>query len=110
MKLLISILIFFTGISVLLAGGAAGLILLGEGTVAAWKANGTYPGFWGYMMLAALHMMLGTGLILSVVSAASGAVLCLLSFIFKSWMRALLAAGMCCASVAIWKFLLECGL
>lgn len=108
--MLISILIFLTGITVMLAAGAAGIVALGAPAVISLKQNGTYPGLWGYLMNAAVYMMLGSGLFLAVVSAVSGAVLCLLSFVFKSWIRALLAAGGCFASAAIWKFLMECSL
>lgn len=107
---MISILIFLTGVTVMLAGGAAGIVLLGENTVILWRQNGTYPGFWGYMLNAAVYMMLGSGLVLSIAAAVSGALLCILSFIFKSWIRALLSAGGCFAGLAIWKFLMECSL
>ena len=107
---MISILIFLTGITVMLAAGAAGIVLLGENTVIMWRQNGTYPGFWGYMLNAAVYMMLGSGLVLSIAASVSGALLCILSFIFKSWIRALLSAGGCFAGLAIWKFLMECSL
>ena len=108
--MLITILIFLTGITVMLAGGAAGIVLLGENTVIMWRQNGTYPGLWGYLLNAVVYMMLGGGLVLSVVAAVSGALLCILSLIFKSWIRALLSAGGCFAALAIWKFLMECSL
>ena len=38
----------------------------------------------------------------------SGAVLSLMSFVFKSWGRAIVSAGMCYASVLLWNYLLEC--
>ena len=108
--MLISILIFLTGITVMLAAGAAGIVMLGENTVILWRQNGSYPGLSGYLMNASVYMMLAIGLVLSIVASISGAVLCVLSFIFKSWIRALLSAGGCFAALAIWKFLMGCSL
>ena len=108
MKMLISFLIFFTGIALLIAAGAAGLVQLGEGIESGWKEAGIYPGFWGYLMLAGLNLMLAIGLVLSVISTISGAFLSLMSFAFKSWSRAIVSAGMCYASILLWNYLLEC--
>ena len=54
--------------------------------------------------------MMSLGLILAIVSAISAAGLCLLSFIFKSWTRAVVAGAMCFGSVSVWLYLLECKL
>lgn len=110
MKFLISFLLFFTGIVLGLAAGGAGLILLGSGAAEGWRTAGASPGFWGYLMLSFLNAMMSLGLILAVVSAVSAAGLCLLSFIFKSWTRAVVAGAMCFGSVSVWLYLLECKL
>ena len=101
MKFLISFLLFFTGIVLGLAAGGAGLILLGSGAAEGWRTAGISPGFWGYLMLSVLN---------AIVSAVSAAGLCLLSFIFKSWTRAVVAGAMCFGSVSVWLYLLECKL
>ena len=61
-------------------------------------------------MLSVLNAMMSLGLILAIVSAVSAAGLCLLSFIFKSWTRAVVAGAMCFGSVSVWLYLLECKL
>ncbi len=102
--------LFFTGIVLGLAAAGAGLILLGSGAAQGWRAAGISPGFWGYMMLSVLNVMMSVGIILSIVSAASAACLCILSFIFKSWTRAIVSGAMCFGSVSVWLYLLECKL
>ena len=110
MKFLISFLLFFTGIALGLAAGGAGLILIGSGAVQGWREPGVSPGFWGYLMISALNAMMSIGLILAVVSAGSAACLCVLSFVFKSWSRAIVAGAMCFGAVSVWIYLLEGGL
>ncbi len=110
MKFLISFLLFFTGIVLGLAAAGAGLVLAVSGAAQGWRAAGISPGFWGYMMLSAANAMMSVGIILSLVSAGSSACLCLLSFIFKSWSRAVVAGAMCAGSVCVWLYLLECKL
>ena len=88
----------------------AGLILAASGAAQGWRAAGMSPGFWGYMMLSAANAMMSIGIILSLVSAGSAACLCLLSFVFKSWSRAIVAGVMCAGSVCVWFYLLECRL
>ncbi len=110
MKFLISFLLFLTGIVLGLAAAGAGLILAASGAAQGWRAAGMSPGFWGYMMLSAANAMMSIGIILSLVSAGSAACLCLLSFVFKSWSRAIVAGVMCAGSVCVWFYLLECRL
>ena len=48
--------------------------------------------------------MIASGLTLSVICVALGIPLMILSFIFKSWRRALLCIGITVAAAALWRY------
>ena len=53
---------------------------------------------------ATAYFMIASGLTLSVVCVAAGIPLMVLSFIFKSWRRALLCIGITVGAAALWRY------
>ena len=53
---------------------------------------------------ATTYFLIASGLTLSVVCVAAGIPLMVLSFIFKSWRRALLCIGITVAAAALWRY------
>ena len=53
---------------------------------------------------ATAYFMIASGLTLSVICVAAGIPLTVLSFIFKSWRRALLCIGITLAAAALWRY------
>lgn len=55
---------------------------------------------------ATAYFMIASGLTLSVICVAAGIPLMVLSFIFKSWRRALVCIGITLAAAALWRYFL----
>ena len=53
---------------------------------------------------ATAYFMIASGLTLSVICVAAGIPLTVLSFIFKSWRRALLCIGITLGAAALWRY------
>ena len=53
---------------------------------------------------ATAYFMIASGLTLSVICVAAGIPLTVLSFIFKSWRRALVCIGITLAAAALWRY------
>ena len=53
---------------------------------------------------ATAYFLIASGLTLSVVCVAAGIPLTVLSFIFKSWRRALLCIGITLGAAALWRY------
>ena len=53
---------------------------------------------------ATAYFMIASGLTLSVVCVAAGIPLMILSFVFKSWRRALVCIGITLAAAALWRY------
>ena len=53
---------------------------------------------------ATAYFLIASGLTLSVVCVAAGIPLTVLSFIFKSWRRALLCIGITVGAAALWRY------
>ena len=53
---------------------------------------------------ATAYFMIASGLTLSVVCVALGIPLIVLSFVFKSWRRALVCIGITLAAAALWRY------
>ena len=53
---------------------------------------------------ATAYFLIASGLTLSVICVAAGIPLVILSFIFKSWRRALLCIGITLAAAALWRY------
>ena len=53
---------------------------------------------------ATAYFLIASGLTLSVICVAAGIPLTVLSFIFKSWRRALLCIGITLAAAALWRY------
>jgi len=53
---------------------------------------------------ATAYFLIASGLTLSVICVAAGIPLMILSFIFKSWRRALLCIGITVAAAALWRY------
>lgn len=54
-----------------------------------------------------IYIAIGCGLPLTVAAAAFGAVLVILSFIFKSWTRAIVSGAIAFAAVMMWLYFLN---
>ena len=55
---------------------------------------------------ATAYFMIASGLTLSVICVALGIPLMILSFIFKSWRRAILCIGITLIAAALWRYFL----
>ena len=55
---------------------------------------------------ATAYFLIASGLTLSVICVAAGIPLTVLSFIFKSWKRALISIGVTLAAAALWRYFL----
>lgn len=55
---------------------------------------------------ATAYFMIASGLTLSVICVALGIPLMILSFVFKSWRRALVCIGITLAAAALWRYFL----
>ena len=55
---------------------------------------------------ATAYFLIASGLTLSVICVAAGIPLTVLSFIFKSWRRALLCIGITVGAAALWRYFL----
>ena len=53
---------------------------------------------------ATAYFLIASGLTLSVICVAAGIPLIILSFIFKSWRRALLCIGITLGAAALWRY------
>ena len=53
---------------------------------------------------ATAYFMIASGLTLSVICVALGIPLMILSFVFKSWRRALVCIGITLAAAALWRY------
>ena len=53
---------------------------------------------------ATAYFMIASGLTLSVICVALGIPLIVLSFVFKSWRRALVCIGITLAAAALWRY------
>ncbi len=53
---------------------------------------------------ATAYFLIASGLTLSVICVAAGIPLTVLSFIFKSWRRALLCIGITLGAAALWRY------
>ena len=53
---------------------------------------------------ATAYFMIASGLTLSVICVAAGIPLMILSFVFKSWRRALVCIGITLGAAALWRY------
>jgi len=100
-KVLISLLIFPLIFLLVLDGIAAGVCF--------WLVSRGFSGPEAAMhsAKATAYFMIASGLTLSVICSASGIVLTVMSFIFKSWRRAFLSIGITLAAIALWRYFLS---
>ena len=84
MKLILSFLMFPAFLALILAGLCGGFYFCCHSLPLA----GEYS-FAGHILKAFLYSAMGIGLSCSVFSALAGTILIILSFIFKSWIRAI---------------------
>jgi len=99
-KFLISLLLFPVLVLLALDGIAAG--------VCHWLVSGGFSGSEAsaHTAKAVAYFMIASGLTLSVICTTAGIPLTVLSFIFKSWKRALISIGVTLAAVALWRYFL----
>ena len=98
-KFILSLLIFPVLVLLALDGIAAG--------ICKWIVSGGFSGPETAAMHSAkatAYFMIGSGLTLSVICIALGIPLMILSFIFKSWRRALISIGITLAAAALWRY------
>ena len=97
-KLLLSLLISPVLFLLALDGIAAGICY--------WLVSRGFSGTESAMhsAKATAYFLIASGLTLSVVCVAAGIPLMILSFIFKSWRRALLCIGITVAAAALWRY------
>lgn len=97
-KFLISLLIFPVLFLLALDGIAAG--------VCQWIVSGGFSGPESavHSAKATAYFMIASGLSLSVICVAAGIPLIILSFIFKSWKRAIISIGITLAAAALWRY------
>ena len=97
-KFIISLLIFPVLVLLALDGIAAG--------ICKWIVSGGFSGPESavHSAKAMAYFMIGSGLTLSVICVAMGIPLMILSFIFKSWRRALISIGITLAAAALWRY------
>ena len=97
-KLLLSLLISPVLFLLALDGIAAGICywLVSRGFSGAESAVHTAK--------ATAYFMIASGLTLSVICVALGIPLMILSFVFKSWRRALVCIGITLAAAALWRY------
>ena len=55
---------------------------------------------------ATAYFLIASGLTLSVICVATGIPLVILSFVFKSWRRALICIGITVGAAALWRYFL----
>jgi formate-dependent nitrite reductase membrane component NrfD len=99
-KLLISLLISPVLFLLALDGIAAGICV--------WLVSRGFSGVESavHTAKATAYFMIASGLTLSVICVAAGIPLMVLSFIFKSWRRALVCIGITLAAAALWRYFL----
>ena len=97
-KFIISILLFPVLILLALDGIAAG--------ICKWIVSGGFSGAESavHSAKATAYFLIGSGLTLSVICVAAGIPLMILSFIFKSWRRALVSGGIALIAAALWRY------
>ena len=71
-----------------------------------WLVSGGFSGAESaeHSAKATAYFMIASGLTLSVVCVALGIPLMILSFIFKSWRRALVSGGITLIAAALWRY------
>ena len=71
-----------------------------------WIVSGGFSGAESavHSAKATAYFMIASGLTLSVICVAAGVTLMILSFIFKSWRRALLCIGITLGAAALWRY------
>ena len=99
-KFIISLLLFPVFVLLVLDGIAAG--------ICQWIVSGGFSGPESavHSAKATAYFMIGSGLTLSVICVAMGIPLMILSFIFKSWRRAITAIAITLAAAALWRYFL----
>ena len=97
-KLIISLLLFPVSFLLSLDCIAAG--------ICKWIVSGGFSGPESavHSAKATAYFMIASGLTLSVVCVALGIPLMILSFIFKSWRRALISIGITLIAAAFWRY------
>ena len=97
-KFLISLLLFPVLFLLVLDGIAAAVCM--------WLVSGGFSGPESavHSAKATAYFMIASGLTLSIVCVASGIPLMIVSFIFKSWRRALISIGITLAAAALWRY------
>ena len=97
-KKLISMLLFPVLFLLALDGIAAG--------ICQWIVSGGFSGPESavHSAKATAYFLIASGLTLSMVCVAAGIPLMVVSFIFKSWKRAIISIGITIAAAALWRY------
>lgn len=103
MKFLISVLLFPTLLVILLAFGC--YCFYRYGITNPLSAGGETSD--AHLLKAFLHMSMGIGLPLSILSFVSGCILTVVSLVFKSWTRAAFSGGIAAAGMYFWLYFMN---
>ena len=97
-KFVISLLLFPVLFLLALDGIAAG--------ICQWIVSGGFSGPESavHSAKATAYFLIASGLTLSMVCVATGIPLMVVSFIFKSWKRAIVSIGITLAAAALWRY------
>ena len=101
MKLIISLLMFPAFLSLIFSGLCGGFYF----SCSQLSMAGEYS-FPGHLLKAFLYIAIGIGLSCSIFSVIAGIVLTVVSFIFKSWSRAIVSLAIAFFAGYLWRYFL----
>ncbi len=102
MKLIISLLLFPSFVSILLAYGCYGFYKFGMADILSSEFTSR-----AHIWKAFMYMAMGSGLPLAVFSFLTAVPLAFCAFVFKSWTRAVFAIAIAASGMYIWLYFLN---
>lgn len=104
MKLLFSLFMLPAILTTVIAAIAAMFLYLDAG---GFRPDVGIHSFWSHFYFAMLHLSMIVGLILSILTSIYAAAMCLIGFIIKTWLGAILAGGIAVFSFLIMNYLMN---
>ena len=105
MRLLFSLCMLPALLAAALASAAGGFIYLDAGGFRPQFSD--VHTFWSHFYFGMLHLSMVTGLVLSILTCGYSAAMCLIGFIIKTWLGAILAGGIAGLSFFILNYLMN---
>ena len=105
MRLLFSLFMLPAILAAFLASAAAGLIYLYAGGFR--PSASEFHTFWSHFYFCILHFSMAAGLVLSILTCGYTSAMCLIGFIIKTWLGAILAGGIALLSFFIMNYLMN---